>query len=488
MSGRSVATIIASLKETEQITFRQLNNLNRDIENGISCVERRKKEIDSIIKNIQNQSLLYDSYNSRFSQKMNSMERELTQQKQIQFQNVGSIQQFQNQNKEIDANMKILLQEANNIQRELSGSNSYSIYQLQDKATSINQRIRRQLQEKNTLINEIANRQRLLEQEKGKANRVLKDCQALHAQSKELSKQGQIAENAENYKKEITSLHSDIDSVLAEKFFAKEFKQFSSACAKFLQLTDKQVIDTFKQALENVMAFQEKLTTRYNQHLEQLETRQNLLDQLQNDFDSTNISHPSKKDQEVSLPKYQKLYLENGTAMVEHFVSLITQCQQQITAEDFHAFDSTYPKAIEQFEQMQKDCRIKDEEMQKNFKLAKNIFDVFKKMNCDIDTEYIAGDGNPKDGIKIIGKYMNELIEVTTANANQDANIDVEINHILENGKDAVNCEKFLNPFAQELRNAGIPLIDIHKDEQSVLAQKKGTGKKVEQQHKKTQN
>lgn len=480
------ADVLAVLRETEEIVYGQIDNIDKDILSHIKFFEQEENKFSLVCTKITEQNLFLDKYNARFPDKIQRLTEKLSTQKNIVFTIPKHPQELLERSKEVDENIKILIEQLNRLRDSLREQHYQDANY--NRATSINQKIRRLLQEKSTLINEIANRQRRLEQEKGKANRVLKDCQALNAQSKELSKQGQIAENAENYKKEIISLQEDIDTTLAEKFFATEFKELSSVCTKFLQLTDEQVMNAFEQTLENVMAFQEKLTIRHNEYLEQIETRQNLLDRLQKDFEHTKISHPSKKDQEVSLQEYQKLYIDNGTVMVDNFASLMTQCQEQIKAEDFNGFDSTYQKAIEQFEQMQNDCRIKDEEMQKNFKLAKNIFDVFKKMNCDIDTEYIAGEDNPKDGIKITGKYMDELIELTTANANQDGNINVEINHILENGSDAVNCENFLNPFAEELRNTGIPLIDIHKNGQSVITQKNSSGKKVEQQQKKTHN
>lgn len=482
MSGRKASEVSSLLSRGAEARRAGQTNFNSITSSSKSNIEKKEKEIKSIVDDIKNINLNISSdAKNEFSEEAKQLGDDLESIKKKAILKGYDVNFIDSGIKEVTSKLKRADNESAELRNIIRAKPHYCDpeYARADKLVKeyrdIN-RLQNSIKDKaNRLSNEIdvdlSNTKALLSQAKG----IEKNIQELNKKAIEVVNLRKEANKAKDF---IVSMVSDIDSSIANKFMKNEYEEVVKLKDKLLNSEDKYVIENINNISEKISIFKNNLQKIHEEFEAKKSEAEQTLKSVEESILKNKFYNPmefiknDKEAKQIELFTFLNIYVKGQ--FVNEIEEGINNAQDLINKENFEGANDISKSTMELIEKAVNYATVKQENILKNAYIALDIRNVMRNMNYKTNASII--DNDITNGFRITCEVGDELIDFDKVFVDDDGKPTIDIDHT-----ESVSgtCANKWPAIQQGLADAGIFVKDITKNGVSVIDK----NRKIENHH-----
>ena len=478
MSGKKSWEVAAVLDQTQKVQKEIFDAYKKEININIGDIDNLVLNISKIKQNIEKIKLENSQAQKEFAGEYKDVQTKLTKLKQEVSNLNPQKNNLQTKLSKIEKEIAQNNQKAQKIRDKIRNTSDYvnDEYKEAQKLKKEMNNLKKEYQ--NLKTESTKTKQSLLKIEnqltskQEEISKLEKSFQDLSTRAKEIQ---EIRKEASKLKEEIIKNYRSIDKKLADKFRKSQYNQLEKYVNKFVNLSDKEIIDNYTKILQNISSLNSNIQSDYSLFLEKKAYSKKLIQEVTELNKKEYIlleDYVKDIDSERTKLEYYDHYKKENTQ--KQFDELIKKAKQLFEKEKFEECNSELDKANELYTNISNEADLIKENIESSFELALQIRDT---MLDDIDftkAEIELIDDNPINGFRINcqnGDTIN-FEEVKIDNGEPT----IKLDHI-ENttGTCGVRWKDMVKVF----RDKNIPLTDVTKNGISVLSFERVRNKKA---------
>ncbi len=427
------------------------------------CFKENQSQIDRISRMLsQEQFEIDENLRQEFPEESRLMENILRHisnaNKGVNFQAV--LFRFSTRSSAIDAELKQADRESDSIRERIKNKDWYCDREYQDADVLLN-KYNRITQEKNQLAAAVdqaaqdSNRELVMYRNLERQMCQVKDSyQKLRERWKKVEELKSQAAKAKSY---IGSMFEEIDSALAQKYLRDAYAEISDKVHEFSEMPDQQAVNQVTLMSEKISMFVSQMQQRHAEFLEKKEEALSAFEgngqllSIEKNFYYDPIDYFKNKNdaEKISLLDYLREYSDK-TEMINSIEEGMKTIEELLEDENYEQAFQQAVTNTKMIEQAAAYAAIKQEQMMKNFYVAKDIKKVMMAMGYE--TGAMKREGHIKNGWRITAKSPGgECIDFSQVFINDAGRVNIDIDH-----KETGSCVSRWKEICQALDDAGI--------------------------------
>lgn len=477
MSGRKGGEVLTVIRQNKQIIESEEIKIKKSINSILNNIIETKNECTILQKEILSTKIELGKNIEVFPEEVKQIQNEIFElQKYIKSMRNDEFA-TKNINDQCDSShqtLQKLLNEGELLRSMVSShyqdSNYSKARDIQNKINNTISQMYKIVEQANKIYNQSKSKQTELKNILSKRNTLINNLNNLNI-SAELILQKKAADS---FKISIQDLFSKISYDNAVKFLSEDYEHLKIKLNHYLTLDDKQILDEFGKIQVEICALNNSVQEKYTKWKNE---RDLLLDssiRLKNELNNYSVDNPITNEN-ISIFEFENLYLRKQSKV--QFDDGILKIHELIVSDQFEQAQ----KSLNEFEvnliELKKECTEQSIILKKNIAITRDTIVALESLNYNINANTITD--NPMDGFKIVCSAGDELVEFVPV-FNNNGEIKYDINHIMRDGTEAVNCSISIRDIYNSFQSQGIPIVDIKKNEKSLIHNKKTAVKQQE--------
>lgn len=295
--------------------------------------------------------------------------------------------------------------------------------------------------------------------------KLMTDAQKLNQRAAEMAKLRQQAGAARD---EVQKMAGAVDAETAKKFLSEEYTQLCGKVKTFCGKPDTEVVTGLSGMMEEISAFSIRLNRMHEEWKASKAETEQYLERVKEQEQEGVYYHPNQyvasPEKAERLKLYTFLSAYSSADYQKQISALLRDAQQLFQKEQFETSRQKLMDAEKLISQAQEYAGLLQSQLIATVQLAADTRDIMVHAGFKVKARFVNGK-DARDGFCIKCEMGDEIIDFEKIMMTEDGSVVMEIDHT----EGANACGTSWKQLQSRFNEAGIPIVDVKKDNHSVL-------------------